>query len=82
MTSLILNSVTLSIFLVSIFHLKSIEFFRESQRKLIQALLDKCRSKKIKLVRMMIDERDNELQSFFKRQGFDRGRTIDYSKTV
>jgi len=50
--------------------------------KLIQALLDKCRSKKIKLVRVMIDERDSELQGFFKRLGFDRDRYIDYSKTV
>jgi len=50
--------------------------------KLIQALLDKCRSQKIKLVRVMIDERDSELQGFFKRLGFDRGRYIDYSKTV
>jgi len=50
--------------------------------KLIQALLEKCRSKKIKLVRVMIDERDSELQGFFKRLGFDRDRYIDYSKTV
>ncbi len=42
--------------------------------KLIQALLDKCRSQKIKLVRVMIDERDSELQGFFKRLGFDRDR--------
>jgi predicted N-acetyltransferase YhbS len=48
----------------------------------IQALLDKCRSKKIKLVRTMIEERDSELQGFFKRLGFDRGRHIDFSKTV
>jgi ribosomal protein S18 acetylase RimI-like enzyme len=50
--------------------------------ELIQALLDKCRSKKIKLVRTMIEERDSELQGFFKRLGFDRDRTIDFSKTV
>jgi predicted N-acetyltransferase YhbS len=50
--------------------------------KLIQALLDKCRSKKIKLVRVIIDERDSELQGFFKRLGFDHDRYIDYSKTV
>ena len=50
--------------------------------KLIEALLDKCRSKKVKLLRTMIDERDNELQNFFKRQGFDRGHYVDYSKTV
>ena len=50
--------------------------------KLIQALLGKCRSKGIKLTRVMVDEHDSELQSFFKRLGFDRGRYIDYSKTV
>lgn len=50
--------------------------------KLIQALLDKCRSKKIKLVRTMIKKRDSELQGFFKRLGFDRSRHIDFSKTV
>jgi predicted N-acetyltransferase YhbS len=50
--------------------------------KLVRALLDKCRSKKIKLIRAMIDERDTELQGFFKRLGFDRGRNIDFSKTV
>ncbi len=50
--------------------------------KLVQALLEKCRSRKIKLIRTMIDERDSELQGFFQRLGFDRGRTIDYSKMV
>lgn len=50
--------------------------------KLIQALLDKTRSKGIKLVRVMVEERDGELQGFFKRPGFDRGRHIDFSKTV
>jgi len=48
--------------------------------KFVQALVDKCRSKKIKLVRVMVDERDSELQGFFKRLGFDRDRYIDYSK--
>lgn len=50
--------------------------------KLVQALLDNCRLKKIKLIRTMVEERDSELQGFFKRLGFDRGRYIDYSKTV
>lgn len=50
--------------------------------KLIQALIDKCRSKKIKLVRVMLEERDSELQSLFKRLGFDRGHYIDYSKIL
>jgi ribosomal protein S18 acetylase RimI-like enzyme len=50
--------------------------------KLLQALVDKSRSKKMKLLRVMTDERNNELQNFFKRQGFDRGRCIDYSKSL
>jgi ribosomal protein S18 acetylase RimI-like enzyme len=50
--------------------------------KLFQALLDKTRSKGIKLVRVMVEERDGELQGFFKRLGFDPSRHIDFSKTV
>lgn len=50
--------------------------------KLMQALIEKCRSKKIKLVRVMLDERDGDLQSFFKRLGFDRGRYVDFSKVL
>jgi ribosomal protein S18 acetylase RimI-like enzyme len=50
--------------------------------KLIQALLDECRSKGIKLVRVMLDGRDDQLQAFFKRVGFDQGRYVDYSKVL
>ncbi len=50
--------------------------------KLIQALIEKCRTKKIKLIRVMLDERDGDLQGFFKRLGFDRGRYVDFSKTL
>jgi predicted N-acetyltransferase YhbS len=50
--------------------------------KLIQAQLDECRSKKIKQVRVMIEERDNQLQSFFKHVGFDRSRYLVYSRTL
>ncbi len=50
--------------------------------KLIQALMEKCRAKKIKLIRVMLDERDGDLQGFFKRLGFDRGRHVDYSKSL
>jgi predicted N-acetyltransferase YhbS len=50
--------------------------------KLIQTLMDKCHSKKIKLLRVMLEERDSELQNFFKRLGFDRGHYIDYSKIL
>ncbi|MFH0811692.1 MAG: GNAT family N-acetyltransferase [Pseudomonadota bacterium] len=50
--------------------------------KLIQALLDKCRSKGIKLVRVMVEEHDSQLQAFFKHVGFERGRYIDYSRNL
>ncbi len=49
--------------------------------KLIQAQLDKCRKKGIKQVRVMVEERDNPLQNFFKHVGFDRSRFLVYSKS-
>ncbi len=45
--------------------------------KLIQKQLEECRSKGIKLVRVMVEERDDQLQKFFKGLGFDRGHYID-----
>jgi predicted N-acetyltransferase YhbS len=50
--------------------------------KLIQKQLEECRSKGIKLVRVMLEERDDELQKFFKGLGFDRGHYIDFSKIL
>jgi ribosomal protein S18 acetylase RimI-like enzyme len=50
--------------------------------KLIKVLIDKYRSKRIKLVRVMLEERDSPLQNFFKRIGFDRSRFIVYSRTL
>lgn len=50
--------------------------------KLIQARLDQCRKKGIKQVRVMVEERDNPLQNFFKHVGFDRSRFLVYSKSL
>jgi len=50
--------------------------------KLIQKQFDECRSRGIKLVRVMLEERDDQLQGFFKHLGFDRGHYIDYSKIL
>ncbi len=50
--------------------------------KLIKVLIDKYRSKRIKLVRVMLEERDSPLQNFFKRIGFDRSRFIVYSRAL
>jgi predicted N-acetyltransferase YhbS len=49
--------------------------------RLIQALMERCRAKKIKLIRVMLAERDGDLQGFFKRLGFERGRYIEYSRS-
>jgi predicted N-acetyltransferase YhbS len=50
--------------------------------KLIQKQLDECRSRGIRLIRIMLEEHDVQLQTFFKRLGFDRGHYIDYSKIL
>ncbi|MBM4349870.1 MAG: GNAT family N-acetyltransferase [Deltaproteobacteria bacterium] len=55
---------------------------RGTASKLIQALMEKCRAKKIKLIRVMLAERDGDLQGFFKRLGFEHGRYIEYSKSL
>jgi ribosomal protein S18 acetylase RimI-like enzyme len=50
--------------------------------KLVNALLDTCRSKKLSAVRIIIDERDSQLQGLFEHLGFRRGELIDYTKTL
>ncbi len=50
--------------------------------KLIQALMERCHTKKIRLIRVMLAERDGDLQGFFKRLGFERGRYIEYSRNL
>jgi len=50
--------------------------------KLVNALLDTCRSKKLSVVRIIINERDSQLQGLFKHLGFRRGELIDYTKTL
>ena len=50
--------------------------------KLVNALLEQCRSKGLKTVRIMVNERDSQLQAFFAGMGFRRGHLIDYTKTL
>jgi ribosomal protein S18 acetylase RimI-like enzyme len=50
--------------------------------KLVNALLERCRSKGIKTARVMINERDSQLQGFFTSMGFRRGQLIDFTKTL
>ncbi len=50
--------------------------------KLITALLEHCRFKGAKTVRVMVNERDSQLQGLFAHMGFRRGHLIDYTKTL
>ena len=50
--------------------------------KLVNAMLERCKSKGIKAVRVTVNERDSQLRGFFQRMGFRRGQLIDYSKTL
>ena len=49
---------------------------------LVNALLERCQSRGLKTVRIMVNERDSQLQTFFARMGFRRGHLIDYTKTL
>jgi len=51
-------------------------------RKLVEALVDNCRSNGLKLIRIMVDQRDSQLQGLFESLEFRRGRLIDYSKNL
>lgn len=51
-------------------------------RKLVKALMDNCRSKGLKLIRVMVDQHDSQLQGLFESMDFRRGQLIDYSKPL
>jgi ribosomal protein S18 acetylase RimI-like enzyme len=50
--------------------------------KMVKALLDACREKKLSAVRIMINERDTQLVGLFEHLGFHRGELIDYTKKL
>jgi len=50
--------------------------------KMVNALLERCRGKGLKTVRLMVNDNDRQLQGFFSRLGFSRGRLIDYTTTL
>jgi ribosomal protein S18 acetylase RimI-like enzyme len=49
---------------------------------LVEALLQAGQAEKLKSVRIMVNERDSQLQDFFAQMGFARGQLIDYSKEL
>ncbi|MBT4510890.1 MAG: GNAT family N-acetyltransferase [Chloroflexi bacterium] len=51
-------------------------------RKLIEALVRDCRSKGLKMVRVMVDQHDGQLQGLFESMDFRRGQLIDYSINI
>jgi ribosomal protein S18 acetylase RimI-like enzyme len=50
--------------------------------QMVNTLVETCRSKKLNVVRIMVDESDDQLQNLFQRLGFRRGKLIDYTKTL
>jgi ribosomal protein S18 acetylase RimI-like enzyme len=49
---------------------------------LVNALVETCHSKKLNATRIMVNEKDSQLQSLFRHLGFRRGELIDYTKTL
>ncbi|HEU66008.1 MAG TPA: GNAT family N-acetyltransferase [Chloroflexi bacterium] len=50
-------------------------------KKLIQALLNHCKTEGVPTVRALIPEGNKELQALFEREGFKRSRIINFDKT-
>jgi len=50
--------------------------------KMVNTFLDTCHSKNLNAVRIMINERDSQLEGLFEHLGFRRGEFIDYTKTL
>jgi predicted N-acetyltransferase YhbS len=50
--------------------------------KMVNFLLERCQAKGLKTVRIMLDEKDSQLQGLFSHLGFRRGHLIDYNKEL
>jgi len=48
--------------------------------QMINALVEACQEKKLNAVRIMVDEKDDQLQSLFQKLSFHRGKLVDYTK--
>ena len=49
---------------------------------LVKALEANCKSKGIKLIRVVVKYKDSHLQKFFKLLGYEAGQLIDYNKVI
>jgi len=50
--------------------------------QMVNALVETCHEKRLNAVRIMIDERDDQLQSLFQQLNFRRGKLVDYTKKL
>ena len=50
--------------------------------KLIEKLMEVSRSKRMKTIRVMVDQRDTQLRDFLDHLEFNRGRLIEYYKEI
>ena len=50
--------------------------------QLINALVETSQAKKLNAVRIMVDEKDNQLKALFSHMGFKPGKLIDYTKAL
>jgi GNAT superfamily N-acetyltransferase len=50
--------------------------------KLVNTMLERCSSKGLNTVRVMINEKDSQLHRFFSHVGFLRGQLTEYTKTL
>ena len=50
--------------------------------KMMNFLLERCRGKGLKTVRILVNESDSQLQDFMKHIGFKRSQLIDFAKNL
>jgi ribosomal protein S18 acetylase RimI-like enzyme len=50
--------------------------------KLVDALMKRCREKKVHTVRAVLDEREWELQNYFQKQGFKRSELAIFTRAT
>jgi ribosomal protein S18 acetylase RimI-like enzyme len=48
--------------------------------RMVNALVETCQEKKLNAVRIMVDEKDDQLKGLFQQLGFRRGTLVDYTK--
>lgn len=50
--------------------------------KMMTFLMERCQSKGLKTIRILVNEKDSQLQGFFKHIGFRRGQLIDFAQNL